>query len=79
MSQMKEQDKNSEEKVSKVEISNLPDKEFKVIIILYSRSLTSWPVDKEFKVIIIKMLKELRGRMEKHSKKFHKELEKYKK
>lgn len=59
MSQMKEQDKNSEEKVSEVEISNLPDK--------------------EFKVIIIKMLKELRGRMEKHSKKFHKELEKYKK
>ena len=26
MSQMKEQDKNSEEKVSEVEISNLPDK-----------------------------------------------------
>ena len=31
MSQMKEQDKNSEEKVSEVEISNLPDKEFRVI------------------------------------------------
>ena len=27
---MKEQDKNSEEKVSEVEISNLPDNEFKL-------------------------------------------------
>ena len=35
--------------------------------------------DKEFKVTIIKMLTELRGRMEKHSRKFHIELEKYKK
>lgn len=59
MSQMKEQDRNLEETVSEVEISNLPDK--------------------EFKVTIIKMLTELRGRMEKHSRKFHIELEKYKK
>ena len=33
MFQMKEQDKSPEEELSKVEISNLPDKEFKVMII----------------------------------------------
>ena len=33
MLQMKEQDKTPEEELSKVEISNLPDKEFKLMII----------------------------------------------
>ena len=33
MFQTKEQDKTSEEELSKVEISNLPDKEFKVMTI----------------------------------------------
>ena len=34
---------------------------------------------KEFKVMIIKMLKELRGRMDEHTEKFHRELENIKK
>ena len=33
MFQTKEQDKNSEKDLNKIEINNLPDKEFKVIII----------------------------------------------
>ena len=59
---MKEQDKTPEEELTKVEVNNLPPK--------------------EFKVMIIKMLKELRRRMDKHSKKLkvsNKELDNIKK
>ena len=62
MFQMKEQDKTPEEELTKVEVNNLPPK--------------------EFKVMIIKMLKELRRRMDKHSKKLkvsNKELDNIKK
>ena len=33
MSQIKEQDKNPEEQLSKVEIGNLPEKEFRVMVV----------------------------------------------
>ena len=63
---MKKQDKTLEEELSKVELGNQPEKEFRV---QFSRSVVSNSLrshelgnqpDKEFRVVIIKMIKELK-------------------
>ena len=42
MSQMKEQDKSPEKQLNEVEIGNLPEKEFRIMIVKMTQDLGRW-------------------------------------
>ena len=73
MFQMKEQDQIFEEQLNKVEISNLPNNEFKVMttkMLSEQAYLDAWMPGSS------SILKMLRTRMDHHSEEFNKELKK---
>ena len=69
MSQMKEQDKTPEEQLSEVKIGNLPDKEFRVMIVKMIQNLRKRIEAKIEKMqeMFNKDLEELKNRDEKYS------------
>ena len=76
MFQMKEQDQIFEEQLNKVEISNLPNNEFKVMttkMLSEQAYLDAWMPGSS------SILKMLRTRMDHHSEEFNKELKNIKK
>ena len=76
MFQMKEQDQIFEEQLNKVEISNLPNNEFKVMttkMLCEQAYLDAWMPGSS------SILKMLRTRMDHHSEEFNKELKNIKK
>ena len=56
MYQMKEQDKTPEKQLNEVETGNLPEKEFRIMIVKMP--------EKEFRIMIVRIIQDLGKRME---------------